>query len=53
MRLNELSTQQKTNPQAEQAWDAWDRQIEADLTEGKLDAAIEAAAEEAESAEAL
>lgn len=37
----------------EQAWDAWDAQIEADLKAGKLDALIEAARDEAADADAL
>ncbi len=52
MRLNELSPQ-PVDSKVEQAWDAWDRQIAADLKDGKLDPLIEAARNEVEGAEAL
>lgn len=52
MRLSELNTQ-KIDAKAEQAWDDWDREIEADLQAGKLDHVIEEAAAEAKTAEPL
>lgn len=52
MLLNELAKTQE-DPKVEQAWDAWDEQIEADLQAGKLDSMIIAAKGEAASAEAF
>lgn len=52
MRLIELSPL-PADSKVEQAWDAWDQQIAADLQDGKLGAQIEAARNEAEGAEAL
>lgn len=51
MRLIELNTAPAET--VDQAWDAWDKQIAADIAAGKLDAFIEEATQEAESAEAI